>query len=242
MPRFSLYAIDQGRGVKLLCFPFAGTGASFFGPWMNALGPEIEVRPIQLPGRETRWDEQIFTRMEPLVQALVRELEKELEPPFALFGHSMGAWVSFEFARELRRQGRSLPNRLFISGARAPQIPDPNQPLHRKPDIELLKDIRRLNGVPDALLNQSDMLKLVVPVLRADLAVCETYHYRPEPPLNCAISVYGGAHDSRVPRGFLPGWRYHTIADFSIRIFPGDHFFLQTEQQALFRSICGELI
>jgi surfactin synthase thioesterase subunit len=224
----------------LLCFPFAGAAASYFESWIDALRPEIEVRPIQLPGRETRWGEPTFTRMEPLVQALIHDLEPDLGNPFALFGHSMGAFVAFEFARQLRREGAALPKRLIVSAARAPQIPDPDPPMHEKPDAELLTEIRRLNGFPDALLDHPDMLKLLVPVLRADLAVCETYTYQPEPPLNCALSAYGGAHDGKVPRHFLTGWRDQTTADFNIRIFPGDHFFLKTAQQALFRVISEE--
>ena len=221
-------------------FSIRRRGASLYWSWIDAFSPEIEVRPIQLPGRESRWGEPMFTRMEPLVQMLAHDLEPVFERPFSLFGHSMGAFVAFELARQLRREGGPLPTKLIVAAARAPQIPDPDQPLHEKPDAELLKEIRRLNGIPGPLLDNPDLLKLLLPVLRADLAVCETYSYKAEPPLSCALSAYGGSDDNTVPRPFLTGWRNQTVADFNIRIFPGDHFFLQTARHALFRVISEE--
>jgi medium-chain acyl-[acyl-carrier-protein] hydrolase len=229
--------------VRLLCFPCAGAGASLYQSWIGALGPEIDVWPIELPGRESRWGEPLIVRMAPLVQRLVHDLESALEPPFSFFGHSMGAFIAFELARKLRRDGGPLPTRLIVSAARAPQIPDSDQPLHAKPDAELLKEIRRLNGIPASLLDTPDLVKILLPTLRADLAVCETYTYRDrgEPPLSCSVSAYGGADDHAVPRHFLAGWRHQTTADFNVRIFPGGHFFLQTARDALLRVISEEL-
>jgi medium-chain acyl-[acyl-carrier-protein] hydrolase len=171
---------------------------------------------------------------------LMHDLESVCERPFSFFGHSMGAFVAFELARQLRRGGGPLPAKLIVSAARAPQIPDPDQSLHEKPDAELLKEIRRLNGIPGPLLDDLDLLKLLLPVLRADLAVCETYTYKADPPLSCPVSAYGGSDDKRVPRHFLTAWRDQTTADFNLRIFPGDHFFLKTARHALFRVISEE--
>jgi medium-chain acyl-[acyl-carrier-protein] hydrolase len=178
--------------------------------------------------------------MEPLVHWLVHDLELVFERPFALFGHSMGAFVAFEVARQLRRMGGPLPTRLIVSAARAPQLPDPYQPLYRQPDATLVQEVRRLNGIPESLLAHPDFLRLLLPVLRADLAVCETYLYKAEAPLSCPVSAYGGSHDTRVPRHFLTGWRAQTSEDFNIRMFPGDHFFLQTARRALLRIIAAE--
>jgi medium-chain acyl-[acyl-carrier-protein] hydrolase len=152
----------------------------------------------------------------------------------------MGAFVAFELARQLRRDGGPLPTRLVVAAARAPQIPDPDEPLHKKPDAELLQEIQQLNGIPGPLLDKPDLLKVLLPILRADLAVCETYTYKAEPPLSCPVSAYGGADDDKVPRHFLTGWRDQTAADFNIRMFPGDHFFLQTARRALLRVISEE--
>lgn len=234
-------AIEWDTKVRLLCFPFAGAGASLYRSWIDALGPKIDVWPIELPGRGSRWGEPLFVRMALLVQRLVHDLESVFEPPFSFFGHSMGAFIAFELARKLRRDGSPLPTRLIVSAARAPQIPDPDQPLHAKPDAELLKEIRRLNGIPGPLLDTPDLLKILLPTLRADLTVCETYTYRSEPPLSCSVSAYGGSEDHAVRRHFLAGWRNQTTADFDIRIFPGDHFFLQTARDALLRVISEEL-
>lgn len=175
------------------------------------------------------------------MQRLADDFQSEFAPPFALFGHSMGAFIAFELARRLRRNGGPLPTRLIVSAARAPQIPDPDQPLHDKPDGELLMEIQRLYGIPGPLLGNPDLLTYLLPVLRADLTVCETYTYKTEPPLTCPVSAYGGSDDHTVPRHFLSGWRHQTIADFNLRMFPGDHFFVQSARHAVLRIISEEL-
>ena len=132
--------------VRLFCFPYAGGGASIFRSWTAAFAPAIEVCPIQLPGREDRWREAALTDLSALVPKISDDLRERLEPPFAFFGHSMGAFVAFELARHLRRENRAKPAMLIISGARAPQIPDPDPQTHRLPADELLRDLRRLGA------------------------------------------------------------------------------------------------
>jgi len=227
--------------LRLFCFPYAGTGASIFRTWSDSLPADVEVCPVQFPGRGTRLMETPFTQLSPLVQALAQTLLPLLDKPFAFFGHSLGALVGFELARQLRRQSGVQPVRLFVSADRAPQFPHRERPMHALPDEEFLVELRRLNGIPEKVLEEVEIMQTMLPVLRADLAVCETYVYSTEPPLNCPISTFGGLQDRRVSRGDLEAWRNQTSASFSLRMFPGDHFFWHTTQPLLLQVLSQDL-
>jgi medium-chain acyl-[acyl-carrier-protein] hydrolase len=227
--------------LRLFCFPYAGMGASIFRTWPDGLPAEVEVCPVEFPGRGTRLMETPFTQLLPLVQALTQALAPLLDKPFAFFGHSLGALVGFELARQLRRQSGVQPVRLFVSAARAPQIPHRDRPIHALPEGEFLAELRRLNGIPGKVLEEVELMEIMLPVLRADFAVYETYVYSTEPPLNCPISTFGGLQDHRVSRGDLEAWRDQTSVSFSLRMFPGDHFFWNTTQPLLLQALSKEL-
>jgi len=227
--------------LRLFCFPYAGGGVSIFRTWSDGLPADVEVCPIQLPGRGTRLMEPPFTRLSPLIQTIAQVLFPLLDKPFAFFGHSLGALVSFELARQLRRQYSVQPVRLFISADRAPQIPNRDPPVHNLPEGEFLVELRRLNGTPSEVLEDEELRQIMLPLLRADFAVYETYGYSTERPLNCPISAFGGLQDQRVSRGDLEAWRDQTSVSFSLRMFPGDHFFLNTSQPVLLRLLSQEL-
>ena len=210
-----------------------------FRTWSDSLPADVEVCPVQLPGRGTRVTERPFTRLSPLVEALAQALVPLLDRPFAFFGHSLGALVSFELARQIRRQYGVHPVRLFVSAGRAPQIPHRNPPIHSLPDKELLMELRRLKGTPSELLDHEELMEIMLPLLRADFALYETYAYSSEPALDCPISAFGGLQDHRVNESDLQAWRAQTSVSFSLRMFPGDHFFLK--QSLLLRALSQEL-
>src|SRR5438552_2333015 len=143
---------DPRARLRLFCFPYAGGGASQFRTWAEGLPPEVELCPVQLPGREGRLRETPFTRIAPLVAALVTALRGYLDTPYAFFGHSLGALVGFELARALRRTGGPGPRGLLVSAYRAPDLPDPDPPLHLLSSPAFWDELRRLNGTPPEVL------------------------------------------------------------------------------------------
>lgn len=227
--------------LRLFCFPYAGGAASVFRNWSDGLPADVDLCPIQFPGRGTRLMEPPFSRLSPLVEELAEALLPLLDRPFALFGHSLGSLVSFELARQLRANHQARPVRLFVSGGSAPQIPHRGPPIHSLPDREFAAELHRLDGTPEELLNHSELMDIVLPSLRADFALYESYKYSSEPPLNCPISTFGGLSDQRVNHDDLEAWRDQTTASFSIRMFPGDHFFLRSTQPLLVRALAHEL-
>jgi medium-chain acyl-[acyl-carrier-protein] hydrolase len=227
--------------VRVFCLPYAGGGATVFRSWNRELPPEIEAWPVQLPGRESRLTEAPFVRLPALIQALVSGLLPHLTMPFALFGHSMGALLAFELARELRARRAPPPERLLVSAHRAPHLPSPRLPIHGLPEEQFEQTIRDLRGTPDGVWDNLELRALVVPLLRADLELCETYAHQPESPLECPISAFGGRDDTDVTLRELEAWRDHTRAEFSLRVLPGSHFYLHSARATLLRYVVEDL-
>ncbi len=225
--------------LRLFCFPYAGASALIYRTWPEGLPSDVEVCPVQLPGRGARSTEPPFTRLSPLVEALAQALAPVLDVPFAFFGHSFGALVSFELARKLRRDCGVNPVHLFISASRAPQISRRGSPVHSLPDGEFLAEMRRLDGTPAELLENKEFMQIMLPLLRADFSVYETYKYLNEPVLDCPISAFGGLQDRRVSSVDLEAWHAQTNASFSLQMFPGDHFFLK--HPLVLRALAEEL-
>jgi medium-chain acyl-[acyl-carrier-protein] hydrolase len=227
--------------LRLFCFAYAGGGASVFREWSKVLPAEIEVCAVQLPGRETRLREPAITRLQPLVAAISQAIAPICDRPFALFGHSMGSLVSYEVAHCLHRHTGLYPAHLFVSGARAPHLPDPDPPIHALPQTEFLQELKQFNGTPIAVLENTELMELLLPTLRADFEVLETYTYQEHPPVSCPISACGGTDDHTVSSEQLAVWQIHTNNRFSLRFFPGDHFFIHSARLSLLSYICEQL-
>ncbi len=162
--------------LRLFCFPYAGGAASLYRTWPQHLPPTIELCAVQLPGRENRIRESPYTNLVDLVAALLPNLLPVLDKPFALFGHSMGALIAYEVARQLQ-QHRQIPTHLLVSGRRAPVLPEPEALPHTLPSDEaFLRELhRRYHNIPTVLFEETELRALFVPLLRADLTLVETY-------------------------------------------------------------------
>lgn len=216
--------------LRLFCFPCAGSIATAYSTWSNNLPSDVEVCLVQLPGRGSRIREKPFTSLSALVQTLVPILQPHLDIPFAFFGHSMGALLGFEVARQLRRQVNPIPIHLFACSSSAPQRPILN-PIHTLPEAAFVAELsHRYNAIPQPVLQNSELMQLFLPVLRADLTMLETYVYTNEKPLDCPITVFGGLQDSATSSLNLAEWREQTGSFFTLRMFPGDHFFLHNDK------------
>jgi surfactin synthase thioesterase subunit len=226
--------------VRLFCLPYGGGGASIYRDWNKALPTWVQVCPIQLPGRETRSREPPFSRWRPLVEELVVAIRPYLDRPFALFGHSLGALISFECARSLRRQGLPLPQHVFASACPAPKTIRFTT-RHLQPAQELAEELARLGGTPAELLHNREYLNCYLPTFRADCEVYETYVYEADAPLPSAITAYRGSHDVEVSHDETVSWRAETAGRFELRTLVGGHLFIQGQPEALLRDVTQEL-
>jgi medium-chain acyl-[acyl-carrier-protein] hydrolase len=227
--------------LRLYCFPFAGGSSVAFRDWGQALPKDVEVWGVQLPGRESRFKEEPYTRIADLVSDVAGAVSRRTDVPFVFFGHSMGALVAFLLARELRRRRQAGPELLMVSGRRAPQRPDSDPPIHALPEHEFLAKIREFNGTPEAVFQSAELLQLLIPVLRADFAVCETYEYQDEEPLACPIVALNGVQDPEVSSEDAAAWADQTSGSFTLRMFPGDHFYLLDRSSPLLEEVAARL-
>lgn len=240
-PWFAYAKPRPAAQLRLFCLPFAGGSAATFRNWANMLPGFVEVCPIQLPGRGARLLEQPFTSMQSLVDAIEPLISANLDKPFAFFGHSMGATISFELIHKLRFERGLEPVHFFVSGRQAPQIPERDPITFNLPRLEFIQELRRLEGTPPEILDNQELLELLLPVLRADFELIQTYEYVAKPRLKCPITVLGGIADKDVSREQLEAWREQSSGPFRMRLFPGNHFFLQTEEKSVLQTIVEQL-
>jgi medium-chain acyl-[acyl-carrier-protein] hydrolase len=223
--------------VRLFCLPFSGGNPVEFRPWVEALPDTVEVCAVNLPGRGNRWSEAPYTRMPVLVKDLVPAMTPLLNKPFALYGHSLGALLAFETARELRRGMWPGPAHLFVAGCDAPHALQQSEPVHALADAEFVEWLQHQNGTPKEVLRNREIMRLMLPVLRADFEVWETYAYTDAPPLACPITAFGGEQDPITRPEGLDAWQSHTTRRFAWRMFPGDHFFPRVRRTELLEEI-----
>lgn len=231
------YARPSGSAaLRLFCLPHAGGGAGSYRDWVAGLAPEIEVLPVQLPGRETRFFDRPFTTIAPLVGALAEALRPFLDKPFAFFGHSLGALIAFELIRHLQNEG-VVPTHLFVSGYSAPHLPDKLPPMHHLADGQFVAALQALDTMPTAVLENEELLTLLLPLLRADFAIYERYQFQAGDPIQCPITILGGKADTLVPPEMLLPWNEHTVQPGEMYLFEGDHFYLHEVPTAVWQII-----
>ena len=233
------HQINPGASVRLLCFPHAGVGASIYRTWSAQL-PGVDVCPVQLPGREARLAEPAFRDLGRLVEAVTEGLRPHLDDrPIALLGHSMGALVAFEFARRLRRiPGAPSLCHLFVGGRRAPRLPSRFPSIGHLPNDAFMEAVdHRYGGIPKEIAREPDLLKLLIPCLRADITAHETYSYTEEAPLACPITALGAVDDDSALPEEVESWRQETTGSFAFALLPGDHFFINTARSLVIRMV-----
>jgi medium-chain acyl-[acyl-carrier-protein] hydrolase len=192
---------------------------------------------VQLPGREGRHAEPPIRSIACATDALSATLRPYLDLPFALFGHSMGAVLAYEVARRFLIETGREPNHLFVSGHRAPHLPMRKKPLHRLPDDEFVAGMRALNGTPAEVFEHPELIELLLPMLRADFELVETYGELAGPRLSCPVTAMGGDADLDVPPEDLAAWRTVTRGPFRSLLFGGDHFFVNTARVPLLETL-----
>jgi len=232
---------ESAGGIRLFCFAQAGGGASNFARWQREAAPDLEICAVQLPGREDRIREPPPADVPSLLTALAGELSRYFDKPYALYGHSFGARLTFELTRFLRAGGLPGPVHLFVSGSAAPDVPPPAY-IAQLSDPEFLANVVLwYRGIPSSVLAEAELVSALLPGLKADFRLLEAMQYRAEPPLEIPISAFGGRSDYAVSERDLAGWGKHTSRRFCLEMFEGDHFLLRSSAEAVLRHITREL-
>lgn len=223
--------------TRLFCFAPAGVGGSAFRGWGD-FDDSIEAWLIQLPGREGRLREPAFTSMRELIPSLSDNLRWLMDRSCVFYGHSLGGMIAFEVARELRRSGGSQLSGLVVGAAGAPQVPRVHSPIHHLDEQAFLDEVqKRYGGIPRQIMEDAEIRALLVPALRSDVTILETYQYAPEAALDCDITAFGGLRDRMVTAESLDAWRQQTAGRFRLNMLDADHFFIQPARAELLASI-----
>jgi len=223
---------------RLFCFPYAGGSATAFNSWEDLLPSSIELVAIQPPGRANRMDEDPLTSVADMAGQLARALPSMLDRPYLVYGHSLGAIVSFEVLHALQAGRLPAPRWYFCAARRAPQAPPRIGPIHEYPLEKFKSELKSFNGTPDVILENDDLMELLVPMLRTELKAAYVYHREPDAKLECNVSVFGGARDQVVLPQELAGWQDHFSAPMDLRIFAGGHFFMEDNKKLVVNAIC----
>ena len=231
---------SHGAGIKLYCFSYAGGSASHFLPWQPALHG-AQICALQLPGRGARMMEQPFTSFPELIAALGEVMAVQERQPFAFFGHSLGALIAFELARYCKSHYLPMPQRLIVSGCNGPQALNPPRKLHLLPDEEFIAELRNYNGTPPEVLEHRELMELVLPIIRADFSLVDSYRYHPLGKLDIPILALAGRRDSYNSDEQVQAWEKESTHQFRAQWFEGDHFFINDERDDVLRTINREL-
>ncbi|KUN76073.1 thioesterase II family protein [Streptomyces griseoruber] len=238
--------------VRMVCFPHAGGSAAFYRPWHRGLPPLVELHAVQYPGRGERRTAPLVDDVRTMAGLIVDDLAPLLDRPLALFGHSMGAFIAYEAARLLEGRG-TPPVHLFVSGQIAPWTPDDVRSGtvrgHPRADIgiadaddeEMVRHLERLGGTEVELLADPEMREIFLPYIRNDFRMLQSYRPAVGPPLTTAITALTGADDPVATPALAARWRDLTTADFALEVFPGGHFFLLPEQEAVLDLVTTSL-
>jgi len=228
---------ERNSSVRLFCFHYGGGSASAFREWPKDIPDFTELIAIQMPGRESRFNEPLLNNVSEVIDQLYMNFDRYLDKPFIFFGHSIGALIAFEFVRTLRRRINLQPKHLIVSGTKAPQAPLRRKPIHALPDLQFIEELKKYNGIPSAIIEDKELISLFVPTIRSDFSISETYEYYNELPLDCPITALGGLNDHTFNHEDLLKWQEQTTSSFKHHLLPGDHFFIKTSYQEVMKIV-----
>jgi surfactin synthase thioesterase subunit len=223
--------------VVLFCLPFSGGGASLYRAWRRLFPAEIEVCPVHLPGREERIEESHWL----CPAEIARALADRIDLPYALYGHSMGARLGFEVLQSLRNMGVAAPVRFYPAACSPPHMRDAVADYTDLADKEFLDTLIRRFGASEELRDVTELRRLFLPTLRADLEWCHQYRYYPGRRLPTSIVALAGETDMEVTPSKMAGWSRHGEG-FKLIVVPGGHFFLRTAAPRLTSIIADDLL
>jgi surfactin synthase thioesterase subunit/uncharacterized protein YbdZ (MbtH family) len=232
---FKRFGDCKDAARRLICFHHAGGGPSLFRNWQRYCPADVEILAIASPGREARLNEKPFDNMGQYVDSLLAVLPTD--KPFAFFGHSLGAVISFELARQLHERGMPVPAHLFVSACPAPKLdpePDPTPP---PSDQALIEDITSMGGTPREILESPELLQMLLLPLRADYKLMDDYVVPRHCHVRFPVTAYSGTADKEVPLNDILAWEHWAERGFELRTFAGDHFYLKDHEDILIQDI-----
>jgi medium-chain acyl-[acyl-carrier-protein] hydrolase len=223
--------------LKLICFPYAGGSSSTYFPWIKWLPDNVELIIIQAPGRGARIDESAYSDMQTLIKNLIEFIPHILNKPYVFFGHSLGSRIAFELMNQLSILNYAIPHHFIASGSKGPHHISTKEPTYNLPHDKFIDELKLLNGTPQAVLENKELMELFLPLLKADFEIADKYYYQGNTRFNCPISVLGGEEDVEISLSDLCSWGIFFKNDADIHILPGNHFFIDNNSELVQQKV-----
>ncbi len=223
--------------IRLFCFPYAGGNESTFLPWTKDLPKNVEVCALELPGRSSRFGEPTYNNMSNLIDDLIGVFSKFTDKPYILLGHSLGSCVAFELMYRCKQAGIRMPEHFIASGSSAPHINDTPKGLYKLPRNDFIEELRRLDGTPEEILCNEEMMTLALPSILADFELSETYTYTGSEVFDCPVTVFHGDEDSEISLQDVEAWTDHFTFPADIHIVQGGHFFIEQNKKVVLKQV-----
>jgi surfactin synthase thioesterase subunit len=224
--------------ARLFCFPFAGGSVAAFAGWGERLKPDIEVWAAHPRGRGMRFRERPDLHTDAMVGDFLFGMQGMLDLPFAFYGHSLGGLVAFELTRQLQAQGLPMPKHLFVGAKVPPHLGLVHGEIHHLPDEEFVTALQeRYAGIPEAVMNEPELLQMFLPALKADFTAYERYQFEENERVDCPLTAFVGESDPGIRPGLMEEWGRHTRGEFTLHTVPGDHFFLTESAELVMDAI-----
>lgn len=223
--------------TRLIAFHHSGGGASAYFPWVKHLSPSVELIALQLPGREGRFQEPLLNRVEDIIHYVSKEFALYTDKPFFIFGHSLGALLSFEFAKSIQKTYSVSPHYIIVSASKAPHLPLRRKSFSQLGASSLKAELTLYGGISQEIIENEDLFDIFCPILKNDFSIAENYNYRKSEPLLCNMLALSGSQDQSVQEEEIVAWAQHIQGHFTHISFPGDHFFLKQHQPKILEII-----
>ena len=227
--------------MRVFCFPYAGGSALFYARWYKYLDESAEVFPIQLPGRESRIDEQPLRVMSVAIDAIVEEIEPYLTENMAFVGHSMGSMLVYEVLKALYFKNLPIPKHVFLCGAVPPDLIGESEKIHTLTDMEFCEKLKGYESITPDIMKYPEFYKYFLPVIKADFEMIETYKPDEVWKMPCGVTIFSGTEDPYVPLDYLKEWGRYCEQPPEIITFSGNHFFLKEHVEEICQVITNHM-
>ena len=223
--------------LRMICFPYAGGNSSTYVSWANELPNSVELLAVEMPGRSLRFSEPAHRSMDRLIEDLFAAFQMLSDIPYILMGHSLGSRVAFELMHRCKQRGVRMPEHFIASGSPAPHIKEEPKMHYQLPTEEFVEELRKLNGTPEEILGNRELMDLALPFIRADFELSETYSYTAAEKNDCPITVFHGVNDIEVSQSDAQAWEEHFTHAAVMHVFPSDHFFIEKDMVSVLDKV-----
>lgn len=238
---FKPIRVKRDATIDLICFPYAGSGASLFTSWLDYLDLKINLYGFQAPGKEDRISEDLIEDLDSLVQLATQEIQQLIQGPFVLFGHSLGSVLAFEITKSLEKQAIS-PKLMILSGRQPPEFGSKMQSISHLGDDAFIEQLKKLQGSDSRVLENRELMELLLPIIRADFKISECYRDFSGLKVQCPLIALGSNDDPWINKNDFNAWQNYSHKPVKIQFFPGGHFYIKEHHELLCNFLNAEIL